>query len=123
MTHTTLMTFASSASQTLYTPAGSPAGNVLALPGLDAANTAARITNPGSGSVWLNFGTGQYLPAGPDVKGSFIVPPGASVLVPSAADAATNVGMASHGAASVTFERGTIGTASYYDSRALAAQV
>lgn len=121
----TVMTFASSVSTTIVFPNGFAVGAVQALPSVDAGNMAARVTNSSVAPCWVSLGVGGFLPAGPAVKGSIVIPAGSTVLVPTTAGTATAIGFTAGMAIGVTltFERGTIATSTTYDTTSIAVVV
>jgi hypothetical protein len=109
------------ATQTTWTPAGttgqlalSPPQSQAVLPAVDSSNTAMVVTNGSSGPLYVMFGTGGAVTASPALAGCFIVPAGATAVVPDSFSpgTATIAAIWSGGGGVVSITRGTMTAAS-----------
>lgn len=102
----------------LHPPAGGIGANVtMALPPVDASNTALTIKNGTGGVVYFHYGNAAVIPSGPNVRSpsSGTVNGGETKLIFVGAGEAANIGLCAMAPGSITVTRGTATPAQIFD--------
>jgi hypothetical protein len=108
-------TFVASATLDITPPAGTTGiGFTTPLPAIDPANEALTVQNLSEGAAFCQFGNASTIPAGTTVTGSFRVESGRTLLVPTAAGEAANIGVTLSATGSIVVTRGTVATATVF---------